>query len=458
MTTIQAPTEAVRRQVKLHKWCLVVALDKKSPVPFRSGWIEGEGGNDQVVILTTEEQMKMRSPFVDAIPWNHFGCKNIGYLYAITHGASVIWDFDDDNMLKFWIHGAAPDGAPSLDATVDMIENGASLIDVLEPQGHNWPTYNPYPVMGAPSLPSWPRGLPLVDIKNAQCSNTTIGSRKLKWESFAVLQSLADVHPDVDAIYRITMPFPKPFAFKRTNETRPLIIPTNTLTPYNAQATLHFKSSFWALLLPITVHGKVSDIWRSYIAQRLFRDCDMRLGFTARPLVVHDRTHHSNLGDFISEQDLYTKSEHLVKFLGMWKGNAATLVGRIEELWIALYEHQYIEVEDVTLVQHWLMSLLEAGYKFPDLKPQPKTIPTYPVPIKRTTLVKEKCKISRSLTFLITDLPGSIQLDVPSILSRLGQSVILPDHKVDNLSRLLLKNENNISVFKRLQYFSKLLF
>ena len=78
----------------------------------------------------------------------------------------------------------------------------------------------------------------------------------------------------------------------------------------------------------------------------------MRLGFTARPLVVYDRTHHRNLGDFKSEQDLYTKSEHLVKFLGKWKGNAATLVGRIGELWIALYEHQFIEVEDVTLVQH----------------------------------------------------------------------------------------------------------
>ena len=180
MTTIQAPTEAIDRQIKLHKWCLVVVLDKKTPVPFRSGWIERKGGNDQVVILTTEEQMKMRSPFVNAIPWNHFGSKNIGYLYANTHGASVIWDFDDDNMLKFWIPGAAPDGALSLDATVNMIENGGSLIDILETQGHKWPTYNPYPVIGAPSLPSWPRGLPLVDIKNPQCSNTPVASGKLK--------------------------------------------------------------------------------------------------------------------------------------------------------------------------------------------------------------------------------------------------------------------------------------
>ena len=76
-----------------------------------------------------------------------------------------------------------------------------------------------------------------MDIKNPQCSNTPVSSGRLKRESFAVLQSLADVHPDVDAIYHVTMPFPKPFLFKRTNETRPLIIPTKgffTLEP-NAQ-------------------------------------------------------------------------------------------------------------------------------------------------------------------------------------------------------------------------------
>jgi hypothetical protein len=33
------------------------------------------------------------------LPWNHFGRKNIGYLYAILHGATTVWDFDDDNIL-----------------------------------------------------------------------------------------------------------------------------------------------------------------------------------------------------------------------------------------------------------------------------------------------------------------------------------------------------------------------
>ena len=70
-------------------------------------------------------------------------------------------------------------------------------------------------------------------------------------------------------------------------------IPPGIFVPYNAQATLHSKEvflklgrnendifissllisnefdkqAFFALLLPITVHGRVSDIWRSYISQ-----------------------------------------------------------------------------------------------------------------------------------------------------------------------------------------------
>lgn len=35
------------------------------------------------------------------------------------------------------------------------------------------------------------------------------------------------------------------------------------------QATLHFPPAYWGMLLPVTVHGRVSDIWRSYFTQAL---------------------------------------------------------------------------------------------------------------------------------------------------------------------------------------------
>ena len=451
LTTIWEPSEAVRRQVKLHNWCLVIVSDTKTPVQYRTGWVEGEG-NNKVIFLTTENQKNMNSPFVKTIPWNHFGRKNIGYLYAIEHGASVIWDFDDDNMLKFWIPGAAPAGAPSLDAVVNMVvDEDASDIDTVEPRGHDWPTFNPYPALGAPALPSWPRGLPLVDIKKPQCSNTTIKGTKHPTTSFAVLQSLADVQPDVDAIFRVTMSTPRPFAFKRTDETRPIMVPAGVLTPYNAQATLHFKPAFWALLLPITVHGRVSDIWRSYIAQRLFWDCDLQLGFIARPLVVHDRTEHNDLGDLDAERDLYMKSEHLVKFLGSWKGTKATLAERIEELWVALYEHQYIELKDVELLRYWLQSLHQAGYTFPEVKHRSIHIPTYTQSHqKRQFTSNGRCETTRSLTFWTADLHDGTRMDMPSVLSNLGHKVILAGHKGSRMPYPVLDQEKGISVYATL--------
>ena len=41
-------------------------------------------------------------------------------------------------------------------------------------------------------------------------------------------------------------------------------LPAGLFAPYNAQATLHMHGALWTLLLPVTVHGRVSDIWRSY--------------------------------------------------------------------------------------------------------------------------------------------------------------------------------------------------
>lgn len=69
--------------------------------------------------------------------------------------------------------------------------------------GHTHPTFNLYPALGAPYLPSWPRGLPLSDIKVADCSYA---------EFKEVCYQL-----DVDAI------MPNPFFFDRINKAKSII-------------------------------------------------------------------------------------------------------------------------------------------------------------------------------------------------------------------------------------------
>ena len=449
VTTIFEPSEAVRRWLRMEGWCLVIVGDKKSPKVYETRWTPGEG-NDAVVYLSPEDQEALDNEFVNALPWNNFGHKNVGFLYAIMHGATVIWDFDDDNMLKFWIPSAAPEGAPSLGAAIPSSQ-GVETIQVLEPYNHSFPTYNPYPALGAPTLPSWPRGLPLSHIKLAESYDSQIKIRDISHQSVAVLQSLADHQPDLDAIYRITMPVP--FSFKRSNETKPLLVPKGVLTPYNAQATLHLQPSFWALLLPITVHGRVSDIWRSYFAQRLFWDVGLQVGFLPRPIVVQDRNPHSNLEDLDAERDLYQKSEHLVEFLGKWEGKGRTLIGRVEELWVALYERQYIEYADVLLLQRWLQALIVVGYKFPELVKSPSSWTSHPSVVGKKDdeedVNTDVCK-DTTLTFWTSDLHDGTRLDIPSALVSMGHKVILAGRKQASSPYPFVFQRKGFSVYKHL--------
>ena len=68
-----------------------------------------------IVFLSETDQLDMYLSFVEQLPWHSFGRKNVGYIYAISQGAEVIFDFDDDNMLKFWLSSASPDPVLELD-------------------------------------------------------------------------------------------------------------------------------------------------------------------------------------------------------------------------------------------------------------------------------------------------------------------------------------------------------
>ena len=87
-------------------------------------------------------------------------------------------------------------------------------------------------MLGAPSLPCWPRGLPLNKIRDeplfedrlysTSIFNNGYNATKPVPTKFAVLQSLADLQPDVDAIYRLVKK--TPFYFSRPEPIQPKII------------------------------------------------------------------------------------------------------------------------------------------------------------------------------------------------------------------------------------------
>lgn len=208
-TTVFAPSEAILQMVALQGWSVVIVGD------VNAANFNVTAPNLVYLDASAQQRLESFTGLVDLLPWKHFGRKNLGYLYAVSRGAELIWDFDDDNILK-------PDVAPVMPSSnVFHVATGC-------------PVFNPYPLMGGPSAadprlpPEWPRGFPL-DLLHKQCNVTLTPGDATQ---VAVVQSLADHDPDVDGIFRLTRGVPMHFdpSSKRT-----LVVPPNVMTPWNAQ-------------------------------------------------------------------------------------------------------------------------------------------------------------------------------------------------------------------------------
>jgi len=333
VTTINAPTLSIHKVVEQSEFCVVIVADRKTPT---KEYLDLE--SERVYFLSVEKQEAMQNmEIISELPWNHFGRKNLGYLYAIQHSAEVVFDFDDDNELISNIPSSS--------------ENSNWLV------ADNTQVFNPYPTFVELTDVAWPRGFPLTQIQNISTwKPPSLSTTSVK---IGVIQSLANHDPDMDAIWRLTRKLPLNF-----DEGKRVVMPPGTYSSYNAQATLHY--ALWGMLLPVSVHGRVSDIWRSYIMQRLMHDVGLVVGFVS-PFVKQVRNAHNYHGDYMSERPLYEKTEALVQLLSEWTGQSQKFEERFVELFVEMYERDFIEVKDVHLAQKWIRTLQQLNYRFPKI-------------------------------------------------------------------------------------------
>jgi glyoxylase-like metal-dependent hydrolase (beta-lactamase superfamily II) len=96
ITSIFQPTEAIEKFAKLKGWKVIVVGDKKTATDW---------SYPGVTYLSPEGQNEVASKFSGLLPWNSYTRKNIGYLHAISQGARVIYESDDDNIpLDNWVN------------------------------------------------------------------------------------------------------------------------------------------------------------------------------------------------------------------------------------------------------------------------------------------------------------------------------------------------------------------
>jgi hypothetical protein len=335
ITSIFPPTKLIKSLVQIDGWCTVVVADKKSPQePKYVQLLELNTPPRCFVYLSLEKQSNLDYAILEHIPYNSFGRKNIGFIFAIHHGAEVVYDTDDDNEIT----------------DEDMLQFWASL-NFMHPRPRNNPKTlhwlrtgsNPYLAHGG-VVGIWPRGLPLDQVKNKSESQFFMANRPPNQNQVCIIQSLADKEPDVDAIYRLTNPN-YPAFFSPSTRYSISTVKGGQFAPFNAQATLFFEEAFSTMLLPVSVHGRVSDIWRGYIAQTLIKP-RCKLAFTA-PWVTQVRNSHNYLADFDAEIPLYRQTTALLEHL------KHTTYGDITEAAIDAYEHGLLGAADVRLAAAW---------------------------------------------------------------------------------------------------------
>ncbi|CAI2347398.1 unnamed protein product [Caenorhabditis sp. 36 PRJEB53466] len=361
VTSISGPTEDVKRLSSFADWNLVVVADTKTPNDWEL---------ESVHFLSVDYQMNLPFSVVNGLPFKSYTRKNIGYLYAISQGAEWIYDTDDDNKpygkLLLFVHflkGKHISGR-GLDQFDYEDEVSGIRYTGQEGKGLRGRLFNPYRFFGMDQM--WPRGFPLEHLqKHTNGNDSQVLCKRMK--RAAVQQGLVHHDPDVDAIYRLLNADEKTGLDVKFNKFGPPItLSVGTYSPWNSQNTLFHRSAFHTLFLPTTVSFRTTDIWRSFISQKILNLSGLSVSFVATN-AVQVRNAHDYLNDLRDEKQVYEESGKMLEYLHGWKCSRTNTVECIRELAGGLAEQQFWAQEDVELAFKFISDLQDLGFEFPAL-------------------------------------------------------------------------------------------
>ena len=298
----------------------IVIGDTKSPSEFKM---------DGCDYWSVDRQLTLPFELAKITPTRHYSRKNLGYLLAIKNGAEELVETDDDNIprAEFWTE-------KSREVKSYAFEN-AGWVNV-----YHYFTKNMI----------WPRGFPLEELQNKQIDLSTLKNIPV---NCPIQQGLADENPDVDAVYRLTYPLPMNFEIKER-----LALGKNAWSPFNSQNTHWFKEAFALMYLPSYCSFRMTDIWRSYVAQRISWECGWSILYH-EPTVWQERNAHNLMKDFEDEIPGYSNNLNICKELQALnlKPGKDNISENLVTCYQKLIDINVIGKEEMTLLKAWISDL-----------------------------------------------------------------------------------------------------
>ena len=344
ITTINKPNSSIHKLLKTTEdWKIVVVGDEKTD---DKSWDKYTYSN-KLVYLSIQSQSNLGYKTLKYIPKNSYTRKNIGYLYAIQHGAKEIYETDDNNIRY---SNFAYLNYNFNDARVNYIESDPSIMS------------NPYTNFGRPDI--WPRGFRINDIgkkNNDKIYTTMLFLLKIKP---MIMQGLINGNPDIDSFFRLS----------RTNINNEIDIsfyyiysllyfPGNYI-PINSKNTRYLYDVFPALALPISKNKRVSDIFRGYILQRYAWIYNGVVAYR-QPSIYKKRNNINYNLEFKQEKELYYELDNLLNALNIEiksdKENPSNFLIKLFEI---LFNKNIITDNDLNMYKSFIEDLSNIGYDY----------------------------------------------------------------------------------------------
>lgn len=382
VTTIHTPTKQVLHYSNLVGWDLIIVGDSKTD--------DSSFQHLPCVYLGLEEQKAQFPTLYEKIPLRSYTRKMFGYLYAIKHQYTVIYDTDDDNQYTEHLDTFESNyvecikkeipGQDLYVTNIDRYETGILNSLLLQHNAKSF-TYDKRtktvhlkndqsrPMEANESCISgiqryvktsskegfvniykcftdgniWPRGIPpnhpsihevvaLSDtLPNLQCS---------------IIQGLVNNDPDVDAHYRIHIN-PYTYFFEK-RQSFDVMLDKYSVCPFNTQNTFWLDPEiFYALYLPVSVTFRYTDILRGFVALYQAWKHNKTIKFTF-PTAIQERNEHDLQKDYESEVPMYETAAHVIELLHEHKD--ATLL----DVYRVLAKHAIVKEYELEVLEEWL--------------------------------------------------------------------------------------------------------
>lgn len=300
---------------------LIIIGDKKGPASYP---LEG------AIFYSLADQLASPYSLAHKLPTSHYTRKNVGYLVAIAHGAGCIYETDDDN------------------APLTSWHQRLRETEAVTAASQGW--FNVYQCFTKERI--WPRGFPLDRVVSSYATSPEVSS-SITTVAAPIQQGLADNSPDVDAVWRLVLD--GPFTFDNGQSVN---LPPGTWCPFNSQSTWWWPEAYSLLYLPSFCTFRMTDIWRSFIAQRCLWEMGYGVVFHA-PEVIQNRNKHDLMRDFNDEIPGYQNNSRLVSILeGLTLQAGVDSVGHnLRACYVALIREGIFPDNELPLVDAWLDDL-----------------------------------------------------------------------------------------------------